>query len=184
LFGAGQAAAQSRNSDKAQHYFSKLVKMAGAGEPRADIETAQRYLAGNMKSASMAANDQKTNLEPPVKPPTSGRGGTIVVQNYYYALPGREDEVYRWRLHASDVREKLGFPRGRVLRLSRGPELVRSPSEVPDVIWECEYPDIDARERDVKAVEATPEFQAVQKHMRTLFRRFERGMYVVGESLK
>jgi len=106
----------------------------------------------------------------------------IVVQNYYYANPGQADEVYRWRLHASDVREKLGFPRGRVLR--RGVSRNEMPNELPDVIWECEYPSIEARERDAKEVAATPEFQAVQKHMGTLIRRFERGTYEAEEPSK
>jgi hypothetical protein len=137
-----------------------------------------------MRKVPVESTEQEANVAQSAKPPASIRRGVIVVHNYYYAQPGREEEVFRWRLHASDVREKLGFPRGRVLRLSRGTEGMRSTSEVPDVIWECEYPDIEARERDVKAVEATPEFQAVQKHMRTLYRRFKRGMYVMEESLK
>lgn len=105
------------------------------------------------------------------------RSTAIVVQNYYYAKPGQADAVYRWRLHASDVREKLGFPRGRVLlRKATAPG---STEELPDVIWECEYPSLEARDQDSKAVGATPEFQAVQDHMATLIRRFERGVYEV-----
>ena len=98
--------------------------------------------------------------------------------------PGRAEEVFRWRLHASDVREKLGFPRGRVLRYRGSPEEMRASNELPDVIWECEYPSLDARERDTQAVIATAEFQAVQQYMRTLIRRFERGTYEVEASPK
>jgi hypothetical protein len=137
-----------------------------------------------MKGVSILGNDQKTSVEQTVKPQASDRRGVIVVQNYYYAQPGRADEVFRWRLHASDVREKLGFPRGRVLRRMGGTEEMSASSELPDVIWECEYPSIDARERDTKAVTATAEFQAVQQYMRTLIRRFERGTYEVEESPK
>ncbi len=99
----------------------------------------------------------------------------VVVQNYYYAKPGKADQVYQWRLHASDVRVKLGFARGRVLRRINSGDA----KELPDVIWECDYPTTDAREREAAAVGAAPEFQAVQKHMSTLIRRFERGNYRV-----
>jgi tetratricopeptide (TPR) repeat protein len=47
LYGAGQAAAQSGNRDKARHYFSKLMELAGSGDPRPEMEQARRYLASN-----------------------------------------------------------------------------------------------------------------------------------------
>jgi tetratricopeptide (TPR) repeat protein len=47
LYGAGQAAAQSGNRDKARHYFSKLIELAGSGDPRPEKEQARRYLASN-----------------------------------------------------------------------------------------------------------------------------------------
>jgi tetratricopeptide (TPR) repeat protein len=47
LYGAGQAAAQSGNRDKARHYFSKLIESAGSGDLRPEMETARRYLASN-----------------------------------------------------------------------------------------------------------------------------------------
>jgi tetratricopeptide (TPR) repeat protein len=47
LYGAGQAAAQSGNRDKARHYFSKLIELGGSGDPRPEIENARRYLASN-----------------------------------------------------------------------------------------------------------------------------------------
>jgi tetratricopeptide (TPR) repeat protein len=47
LYGAGQAAAQSGNRDKARHYFSRLNEMAGSGDRRPEIEQARRYLASN-----------------------------------------------------------------------------------------------------------------------------------------
>src|SRR4030095_6244711 len=127
------------------------------------------------------SNDQKASTEQIGKSSEGIRRQIIVVQNYYYAKPGQGDEVYRWRIHASEVREKLGFPRGRVMRRQTNPDEAAQANEQPDVIWECEYPSIEARERDAKAVTATPEFQAVQKHMATLIRRFERGTYEVEE---
>ncbi|HEX7232216.1 MAG TPA: hypothetical protein VF452_17625 [Candidatus Binatia bacterium] len=47
LYGAGEAAAQSGNSEKARQYFSGLIEMAGSGDIRAEIEKARRYLASN-----------------------------------------------------------------------------------------------------------------------------------------
>ncbi|HJY88336.1 MAG TPA: hypothetical protein VKE24_15995 [Candidatus Acidoferrales bacterium] len=47
LYGAGQAAAQSGNRDKARHYFSKLLELAGSGDLRPETEKARRYLASN-----------------------------------------------------------------------------------------------------------------------------------------
>ena len=47
LYGAGQAAAQSGNRDKARHYFGKLIELAGSGELRPEVEQARRYLASN-----------------------------------------------------------------------------------------------------------------------------------------
>jgi len=47
LYGAGQAAAQSGNRDKARLYFSKLIELAGSGDARPEVEKARRYLASN-----------------------------------------------------------------------------------------------------------------------------------------
>jgi tetratricopeptide (TPR) repeat protein len=47
LYGAGQAAEQSGNRDKARHYFSKLIELAGSGDLRPEMEKARRYLASN-----------------------------------------------------------------------------------------------------------------------------------------
>jgi tetratricopeptide (TPR) repeat protein len=47
LYGAGQAAEQSGNGDKARHYFSKLIDLAGSGDLRPEMEKARRYLASN-----------------------------------------------------------------------------------------------------------------------------------------
>lgn len=94
--------------------------------------------------------------------------GPIVVQNQYWAKPGKAEEVYRWRLHASDVRVKLGLLRGRVLRRE-------SESKTqPDVIWECEYPSRAARTREVELLDKSEEFKEVQRHMGTLTDKFDR----------
>jgi hypothetical protein len=38
---------QSGNSDKARQYFSKLIELAGSGNPRPETEKAHQYLASN-----------------------------------------------------------------------------------------------------------------------------------------
>lgn len=110
-----------------------------------------------------------------------GSSDLIVVHNAYFAKPGLAEAVYQWRLHASDVRVELGFPRGRVLRQFAEPD-DRAPTAWPDVIWECTYPSLEARQHDAKAVESTPEFQAVMRHMRTLIRRFDRQIWRVSST--
>ena len=47
LYGAGQAAAQSGNRDKARQYFSKLIELAGSGDLRRETENARRFLAAD-----------------------------------------------------------------------------------------------------------------------------------------
>jgi hypothetical protein len=80
----------------------------------------------------------------------------IIVQNYYYAQPGKSEDLYQGLLDASDVREKLGFTRGRLLRRIAmsgdafgTPTVDKSgPEDLPDVVWECEFPDCrDTRTR-------------------------------------
>ena len=46
LYGAGQAAAQSGQREKARFYYSRLVEQAGGGDARPETESARRYLAG------------------------------------------------------------------------------------------------------------------------------------------
>jgi hypothetical protein len=96
---------------------------------------------------------------------------TIVEQTEYFALPGKAEEVYRWRIHACDVREKIGLPRGRVLRREGNSDTLA------DVMWQIEYPDDAARQRDLKIRAESPEFAAVREHMNTLTRDFERGFW-------
>jgi len=47
LYGAGQAAVQAGNHDKAQYYFNRLIEMAGSGNNRSEIEQVRLYLARN-----------------------------------------------------------------------------------------------------------------------------------------
>jgi hypothetical protein len=96
----------------------------------------------------------------------------ILVQNHYYPKEGKEKEVYEWRLHASDVRENLGLPKGRVLKRISG-------ENKPYVIWQCEYPSLEAREIDVKELDKSEEFKKVQHHMGTLLEKFERSVWEI-----
>ncbi|MEJ0103720.1 MAG: hypothetical protein WDO19_14710 [Bacteroidota bacterium] len=98
----------------------------------------------------------------------------ILVQNHYYPKPGKEEEVYKWRLHASAVRAGLGLPKGRVLKKLTG-------NGGPYVVWECEYPSLNAREKDVASIDQSDEFKKVQEHMGTLIERFERYVWEIDD---
>jgi hypothetical protein len=60
---------------------------------------------------------------------------TIFEQTSFFALPGKAEDVHCIRLHASDVLEKPGLPRGQVLRRQGNTDTL------PDVMWLMEYPD-------------------------------------------
>lgn len=92
----------------------------------------------------------------------------ILVQNKYYPKPGQEEVVLATRLEASAVRARLGLPTGIVLLRKNEVD------GAPVVVWECEYPSIEARRADAAAAEAAPEFKAVQAKMRGITVKFER----------
>jgi hypothetical protein len=96
---------------------------------------------------------------------------TIVEQDGYFALPGKAEEVYRVRVQACDVLEKLGLPRGRVLRRMGKSETL------PDVMWQMEFPDDAARQRNLKIRLESPEFAAVRDQMKVLISRGELGVW-------
>jgi len=91
--------------------------------------------------------------------------------NFYYAHAGRERSVLQQRLLASDVRQKLGLPRGRVL------ERLEGPAALPDVIWELQFDDVGGHHADMAVRAASAEFEAVRAGMRVLCRRFERPLF-------
>ena len=101
----------------------------------------------------------------------------IVARNLYYANDGQADAVHRHRVRACEARERLGLPRGRVLRRARGA------SNLPDVVWECDFDDIDAYDRDMAALAASPEYEAIRAHMRTLIQRFERVLWAPADQI-
>jgi class 3 adenylate cyclase len=102
--------------------------------------------------------------------------GPVVVHNAYWAKPGLEEAVYLHRLHANEVRARVGLPTGRVLRRVGGDDTLH------DVVWECEYRSQAAREADVEALVASGVFEPVMERMETLIVRFERSMWQATES--
>jgi hypothetical protein len=128
-----------------------------------------------LAACSCMAVDARTHSRVPATP----AGRAIVVQNFYYALPGKADEVYRWRLHASEVRARLGLAVGRVLKRTPAPGDDAKEADLPDVVWECEYPDANARAADVARLDASREFDPVEAHMQTLIRQFRRAVFTV-----
>jgi len=97
----------------------------------------------------------------------------IVVQNYYWANAGKIDAVYAHRLYASEVRDSLGLAVGRVLKR------IGTDGELSHVIWECEYPSMEAREDDVRKLNESGAFEPVTKKMGTLIEKFSRGVYYI-----
>ncbi len=97
--------------------------------------------------------------------------GHLVVFNMYYANPGMADDVLEIRRYASVVRDRLGLPRGRVLRR------INDSDALPDVIWECEFADVAAHDRDMDARAASDAFEGVRDRMRKLIRRFQRTLW-------
>lgn len=95
----------------------------------------------------------------------------ITAFNFYYAHAGETEAVLRQRLYASDVRERIGIPRGTVIARTSGA------AGLPDVIWHQDFEDVEAHERDMDARAASLEFGQVRAGMRKLIRRFERPLF-------
>jgi hypothetical protein len=118
----------------------------------------------------------ESNTQGEVRQSQNQPDGVVVIQVSYYAKPGKAGEVLSHRQHASDVLEKVGLARGRVMRRVGGSE------ELPDVMWECEFPNTAARDQFLKVATASLEFEDVRKHMATLIRSAERRDWEVQES--
>ena len=97
------------------------------------------------------------------------RDTTIVVQMSYYALPGKEHEVLSIRLAASDVLEKNGITRGRVLTRDEGPRQTKNAND-PDVAWEGEFSDAASLKRYEEIAGGHPDFIAAVQKMRIVIR--------------
>jgi len=95
----------------------------------------------------------------------------IVVQNLYFVRAGQERQALDTRRAASRVRAGAGRPVGRILvRLD-------ATATGPAFIWECDYPDLAAREADMAWADGSAAFRAVQERMGGLLDRFERVVF-------
>ena len=92
----------------------------------------------------------------------------IVERTHYWAKDGMRDAVLAARRRASAVRVAIGLPTGEI-RAKADPD-----ADGPDVVWECAFPDREAREADLTARAASPEFEAARAGMRAAMARFER----------
>jgi len=95
----------------------------------------------------------------------------IVSWNFYYARPGNAQAILQQRIKASDVRQQLGLPRGRIVSKIDGSD------HWPDVAWRLDFTDMKAQDVDMKVRADSPEFEAIRLSMRQLYRRFERPLY-------
>jgi hypothetical protein len=128
---------------------------------------------GQTKSNNARPSD---NAQREIQQSQNQPSGVTVIQAAYYAKPGKADEVLSHRQHACDVLDKLGLPRGRVMRRVGGSDAQ------PGVMWECEFPNAAALDRFLKAAAASSEFEEVRKYMATLIRNAERRDWEVQES--
>src|SRR5262249_21165515 len=95
----------------------------------------------------------------------------IVERTQYYAHPGRAEDVLATRRKASEIRSRLGLPRG-VISVGAGHE-----DGGPDVAWECAFPTPEAHQEDLQVRAASPEVRAVRVEMGALRARFERHVW-------
>jgi hypothetical protein len=54
---------------------------------------------------------------------------------------------------------------------------VRGDSERAEVVWEWDYPEAAAYDREMNAQDASDEFMAVRRHMGTLIQRMDRVLF-------
>jgi hypothetical protein len=92
-------------------------------------------------------------------------------QTSYFGKPGFADRVYERRIHVSGVRQRMGLPAGHVFRRVGGA------GDLPDVIWQVEYSDQQALNRDLDPRAQSPEFEEVRTAMNTLIDKFSRSFY-------
>lgn len=96
------------------------------------------------------------------------QGLTVVVQNFYYPKPDQYQAALELRMEASAVRKKLGLVVGVILE-NTAPETGK-----PYLIWQAEYPTLQAREADTAKLAESEEFSKIQNKMGTLLDKFER----------
>jgi hypothetical protein len=98
----------------------------------------------------------------------------IVERTHYYAKPGMAAEVLDVRRKASAVRLSIGLPAGEILIKHPGGD-----GSEPDVVWECTFANVAARDADLAVRAASAEFKNVRVQMRKLYTRFERQVFAI-----
>lgn len=93
----------------------------------------------------------------------------ILERTHYFAKPGRVDAVLAIRRRACAVRRTLGLAAGRVFLSTPA-----SSGRVPDVTWECAFPDQAAHSADLAARAASADFAAVRAEMGANIDAFDR----------
>lgn len=99
----------------------------------------------------------------------------ILIQNLYYPKPGKEKDVYKLRIKASEIISKLGLPSGKIYKRE-------SVTERPYVMWECKFNSKKDRDRFVLALKKSPEFSLVEIDMRKITSRFQRIVWIEHKS--
>lgn len=93
----------------------------------------------------------------------------ITERTHYFAKPGLAEAVLAIRRQANAVRRELGLASGRIY--TRG---AADGTGVPDVIWECDFPDEAAQAADLSARARSEAFAAIRAEMTRHLSRFER----------
>src|SRR5262245_679256 len=96
----------------------------------------------------------------------------IVERTHYFAKPGLAAEVLDVRRKASAVRLSIGLPAGEIFVKHPGGD-----GSEPDVVWQCTFTNVAARDADLGARAASAEFENVRVRMRKLYTRFERQVF-------
>jgi hypothetical protein len=106
----------------------------------------------------------------------------ILVHQRYFAKPDMRDRVLDTRVEASRRLMELGVPAGQIWVPARTAANLRSVSGeaadgLPDVIWECTYESLAAREEFRARQESDPRFHAIRTHQGTQLSRWLREHY-------
>jgi hypothetical protein len=100
----------------------------------------------------------------------------ILVHQRYFAKQGLRQTVLETRAEASLRLMELGVPAGRIWVPVRGVAGIDD-ARLPDVIWECEYPSLDDRERHRARQEGDPRFHAIRTRQGAQLDRWVREHY-------
>ena len=123
---------------------------------------------------------------PALNPSSAAR--SIIVQNSYYAEPGKAEDLYRGLVATNELRGKLGLHQARLLRRTeRAGDAFATPAdhreegagaeELPDVVGQFEYVDAATREREFKTLLADPDYQTIHERFMPFTRRLQRATY-------